>query len=169
MKNEDKDFWCDYGEDLEQDFLNGNYPVTLNPDKLGDPYTHDFFIHLPCDLKSIKTQWKFSKEMFGISPDKAVSINEKDLRRYRDIYPNLVMIIDVAWGDVYLLPVKRALDLIKAKKAKRHEYINRKDDRAGNAKISWVFSTDDFEKIKGELRGVKGRNGWPIRVGCWWS
>ena len=147
MDNDDKLSWCKYGEALEHEFLNGSHSVTLNPNKASDKFTHDFFIHLPCDLKSIMSKWEKSELLFGISPDYAISINQKDLQRYRDLYPNLIMILNVKWSGVYLLPVSYALNLIKRKKAKRHEYKNRKNDTSGNAKISWIFDLRDLEKF----------------------
>jgi len=149
MDNEDKLSWCEYGEELEYAFLDGDFPVTLNPEKESNKFTHDFFIHLPCDLKSIMSQWKYSESMFGIPPEYAISINEKDLQRYRDLYPNLIMILDVAWSGVYLLPVFCAINLAKEGKAKRHEYKNRKNDKQGNTTASWIFDTRHLEKING--------------------
>ena len=149
MDIEDKGSWCEYGEKLESVFLDAGYPVTLNPEKAENKFTHDFLIHLPCDLKSIMSQWKYSESMFGIPPEYAISINEKDLQRYRDLYPNLIMILDVAWSGVYLLPVFYAINLAKEGKAKRHEYKNRKNDQQGNAKASWIFDTRHLEQISG--------------------
>jgi hypothetical protein len=148
MNNEDKTAWCEYGLKLEHQFLARGYPVTLNDKKETDKYCHDFFIHLPCDLKSIKTRWEKSEELFGIPSDYAVSINQKDLQRYNDLYPNLVMILDVEWSGVYLVPVSYAIKLIKNGYAKKHEYKNRKNDMQGNAKISWIFDIREFEVIK---------------------
>jgi hypothetical protein len=89
VDNEDKLSWCQYGEELEHEFLDGSFPVTLNPKKVSDKFTHDFFIHLPCDLKSIMSKWIKSESLFGIPSEHAISINQKDLQRYRDLYPKL--------------------------------------------------------------------------------
>ena len=147
VDNEDKLSWCQYGEELEHEFLDGSFPVTLNPKKVSDKFTHDFFIHLPCDLKSIMSKWIKSESLFGIPSEHAISINQKDLQRYRDLYPNLIMILNVQWSGVYLLPVSYAINLIKQGKAKRHEYKNRQNDTKGNAKISWIFDLRNLEKI----------------------
>ena len=126
MDNEDKQSWCELGLQLEYEFLERGYPVSLNKQKDKDKFTHDFMIHLPCDLKSIRTKWEKSQELFGIPSDYAISINQKDLQRYNDLYPNLIMILDVEWSGVYLAPVSYAIRLIKNGSAKRHEYKNRK-------------------------------------------
>jgi len=150
MYNEDKQSWCDLGLQLEYEFLERGFPVSLNKQKDHDKFTHDFMIHLPCDLKSIRTKWQKSQELFGIQSDYAISINQKDLQRYNHLYPNLIIILDVAWSGVYLAPVSHAIRLIKNGSAKRHEYKNRKNDQRGNAKISWIFDIRHFEAIKGD-------------------
>jgi hypothetical protein len=58
-----------------------------------------------------------------------------------------VIILDVAWSGKYMLTIPRARALLKAGKAKRHEYQGRKDDTAGNAKESLVFDLRDLDEV----------------------
>jgi hypothetical protein len=85
------------------------------------------------------------KNLFGIDPEFAVTINERDLTRYEELYPNLVIILDVRWAGVYLLPVHRALSLIDSGQAKKHKYSNVSPRDGGE--IGWVFSTEDMEEL----------------------
>jgi len=148
---EDKLAWCEAGAAAEGDFVAQanivGWGVSLNPGKLQDKYTHDFMGYVPMDLKSIRTQWRESERLFGIPPEYAVSVNVKDLRRYRDKYPNILIVLDVRWAGRYMLTVPRAQWLLREGRAKRHEYQNRQDDEAGNAKDSLIFDLRDLDEV----------------------
>jgi len=156
MDNENKIAWCKHGERLELDFVSrysiDSSKVYINPDKSEDPYTHDLRIDYPADLKSITTPWNMSMQMFGIPPEFAVSINEKDFIRYAKLYPNIRIILHIKYPGysekVYEITVAKARYLIKRKMAHRHEYKNRKNDTKGNAKVSYIFDLRDLEEIK---------------------
>jgi len=103
---------------------------------------------VPMDLKSIREPWRKSQQLFGIPSDYAISINLKDLRRYAELYPNIIIILDVEWSGIYMMTVARAKTLITNGKAVKHEYKNRKDDTKGNAKVSYVFDLRDLDKLR---------------------
>ena len=94
MENEDKQAWCELGQTQEIDFVaNRRFrgtAVKINPKKKVDKYSHDFRLNVGADLKTITTEWKHSERMFGIPHPYAISINEKDLCRYMDLYPNIL-------------------------------------------------------------------------------
>jgi hypothetical protein len=148
---EDKLAWCEAGAAAEGDFVAQanivGWGVSLNPAKHEDKFTHDFMGYVPMDLKSIRTQWRESERLFGIPSEYAISVNVKDLVRYRDKYPNIVIILDVAWSGKYMLTIPRARTLYQAGKAKRHEYQGRVDDTVGNAKDSLVFDLRDLDEV----------------------
>ena len=149
---EDKLAWCKAGAAAEGDFvatadLEG-WGISMNPAKQSNPYTHDLVGMVPMDLKSIREKWRKSQELFGIPSEYAVSVNVKDLRRYREKYPNILIVLDVAWAGKYLLTVHRATRLLREGRAKRHEYINRKNDTKGNAKESLVFDIRDLDEVQ---------------------
>jgi len=152
MDNQDKSAWCRAGERAEADFLATRQitgvGLSWNPAKQVDPYTHDYVAMIPVDLKTMRTPWRKSQELFGIPTDKAVSINQKDLRRYAKLYPNIIIYLDVEHsGKLFSLTLDRARKLIDKGKAHKHEYLERKDDTAGNAKASYIFNTDDLDEI----------------------
>ena len=154
MDNQDKKAWCEAGTLAEGDFLASQsikgWGLSWNPAKYSDPYAHDFLAIVPVDLKTMTTQWIKAYELFGISSDNAISINEKDFVRYSSIYPNIIILCDVQWlNKRFTLTLPRARDLIHKGLAYRHEYLQRKGDNKGNAKISWIFDVNDLDEVCG--------------------
>ena len=102
LDNEDKLRWCALGEEQEIKFINAHSfkdtVLSMNPEKDLDKYTFDMRINMPCDLKTIRTPWIYAQDKFGIDPKHAVSINQKDLRRYAQLYPNIVIVFDVRFA-----------------------------------------------------------------------
>ena len=98
LNNEDKQAWCDYGEQLEKEFVsnftNQNIRIGPNPDKEADRYTHDFFATFRADLKSIRTPFRTAGR-YGIPTEYALTINEKDVNRYKEMYPNIILFFDI--------------------------------------------------------------------------
>jgi len=153
MDNQDKTAWCRAGEKAEADFLATRQitgvGLSRNPAKQADPYAHDYIAVVPVDLNTMRTPWRKSQELFGIPTEKAVSINQKDLRRYSELYPNIIIYLDVEYsGKLFSLTLDRARRLIETGRAHRHEYLERKDDAAGNAKVSFIFNTDDLDAVR---------------------
>ena len=152
MNNEDKEFWCKAGLAAEGEFLVSSgikgWGLCFNPLKSDDPYTHDYVGMCQIDIKTIKTQWRKSQSLFGIPPDRAISINCKDFRRYSKLYPNILILCNVTWQSrLYLLTIDRARRLVMEGKAKMHSYQNRVDDTKGNAKDSYIFDTADLDRL----------------------
>lgn len=152
--NQDKQWWCDLGVELEHEFIKREFSqagVKMNPSKSGDPYTHDFIIGLPCDLKTVRTPWKKSHEFWGIDPRNAVSINRKDLIRYARLYPNIVIIFDVQFDDhktVRWATLWMMHRLKQEGKLHQHFYQARIDSKDGNAKSSYVFDVTLLPELK---------------------
>ena len=146
IQNEDKEAWCRLGETQEIDFVaNRKFRGTalkINPKKKTDKYSHDFRLNVGGDLKTITTEWVYSERMFGIPHPYAISINEKDLTRYMNLYPNILLILDIQFETIQVVKwvdVKRLAKLAEKGIAKRHEYKSRVDDKKGNAKVSYVY------------------------------
>lgn len=152
--NQDKQWWCDLGVKLEHEFIKREFSqagVKMNPSKSGDPYTHDFIIGLPCDLKTVRTPWKKSHEFWGIDPRNAVSINRKDLIRYARLYPNIVIIFDVQFDDhktVRWATLWMMHRLKQEGKLHQHFYQARINSNDGNAKSSYVFDITLLPELK---------------------
>jgi hypothetical protein len=169
MDTEDKSLWCERANDDElafsvQRLFNLKIAGFINLNKLEDKYTHDLYIQLQADLKSVRTPLFKSMELYGIDPQYAVTFNLKDGQRYRKLYPNIVVLFDVKWdltekeigGWLYKVnPMHETYagfldDIVRAIKKsgnKKIEYQRRANDTAGNAKASWVFDVRGLQKI----------------------
>ena len=156
VRNDDKQKWCEHGKELEDEFVLRqrfvDVLIGINPDKDSNPFTYDMRIDLPCDLKSTKTPWRKAQEMFGIDPRYAVSINQKDLRRYARLYPNIVIVFDVDYPN-YRATHWATLDMFKIMleggDMALHQYGARIDDTQGNAKASYVFDVSKLPRLRG--------------------
>ena len=156
VRNDDKQKWCEHGRELEDEFVLRqrfvDVLIGINPDKDSNPFTYDMRIDLPCDLKSTKTPWRKAQEMFGIDPRYAVSINQKDLRRYARLYLNIVIVFDVDYPD-YRATHWATLDMfrimLEGGDMALHQYGARIDDTQGNAKASYVFDVSKLPRLRG--------------------
>jgi len=156
VRNDDKQKWCEHGRELEDEFVLRqrfvDVLIGINPDKDSNPFTYDMRIDLPCDLKSTKTPWRKAQEMFGIDPRYAVSINQKDLRRYARLYPNIVIVFDVDYPN-YRATHWATLDMfrimLEGGDMALHQYGARIDDTQGNAKASYVFDVSKLPRLRG--------------------
>jgi hypothetical protein len=154
VSNEDKLAWCEHGAELEKQFVAANsfsgVQIRMNPIKNVDKYTHDLMATFQADLKSIKTPFR-TADRYGIPPSFAITLNEKDINRYKSMYPNIIIFFDIDYPEykgVRMAPLSRIFRLMDLGKAKRHEYINRMNDSGGNAKASYVFDYRWFDEVK---------------------
>jgi len=150
---EDKSAWVKLGGNAETFFVQRMFSeglsVMKNPAKIENPYTHDLLITLPADLKTIRTPFRTASR-YGFDPDYAITINDKDVKRYLDKYPHIVLVLDIQYPNyqgIHIAPIERIRIAIKTERAKLHEYINRVGDSMGNAKSSWVFDCRWFQKL----------------------
>jgi hypothetical protein len=169
MNNEDKLAWCAYGEETEHVFsqqrlFDLGLAGHVNLEKKTNPYTHDLFVQFPVDLKTVTTPLFMAREMYDLDPQYTVTINHKDVTRYKQLYPNILIMFDVNWkelskeinGNVYTVApmtttvagfvsdVRRAVQKCGNKKI---IYKNRIDDNSGNAKESWVFDIRHLHQV----------------------
>ena len=156
VRNDDKQKWCEHGRELEDEFVLRqrfvDVLIGINPDKDSNPFTYDMRIDLPCDLKSTKTPWRKAQEMFGIDPRYAVSINQKDLRRYARLYPNIVILFDVDYPEykaVHWATLDMFRIMLEDGDMALHQYGARIDDTQGNAKASYVFDVSKLPRLRG--------------------
>jgi hypothetical protein len=121
----------------------------LNPAKARDRYTHDIFVTLPGDLKTIRTRFNTASR-YGIDPRSAITLNVKDVERYQRLYPTIVIVFDVRFADYSRLcyaTLRQIALAIKSGKARRHEYQGRVGDTQGNATASWVLDAEWFPEL----------------------
>jgi hypothetical protein len=151
--NEDKQAWCDVGQAAEVKFagpLFSGVSILQNPAKSFDKYTHDFYMMMPCDLKTIRTRFNTS-DKYGIPPFTAFTLNKKDVDRYSEKYPHIIIIFDIDYGDYKTLRYATLREIqrtIGLGKAKLHTYLHRVGDNSGNAKESWVMDSKWFKKLE---------------------
>jgi len=169
VDNEDKLAWCAYGEETEHVFsqqrlFDLGLAGHVNLEKKTNPFTHDLFVQFPVDLKTVTTPLFMAREMYDLDPQYTVTINHKDVTRYKQLYPNILIMFDVNWkelskeinGNVYTVApmtttvagfvsdVRRAVQKCGNKKI---TYKNRIDDNSGNAKESWVFDIRHLHQV----------------------
>jgi len=169
MDTEDKEGWCSYGEETERSFIGGRLLDLglggfINPNKKADKYTHDLFVQFPCDLKTVRTPFYKAQLLYGIDPQYAITFNQKDADRYKELYPNIIVIFDILWGggskdfdgvtyaiDPMHLTVAGFLkdigQAIRLSGSHRIDYAKRVNDTHGNAKTSWVLDSRHLQTI----------------------
>lgn len=152
--NEDKQAWCEKGAEAEVKFagpvIGSGCAVMANPAKSENKYTHDLFLVLPSDLKTIRTRFN-TADRYGIPSKTAFTLNKKDVDRYAQKYPHIVLIFDIDYGDfksIRYAPLREIQRAIQLGKAKLHVYLNRVDDTSGNAKDSYVMDAMWFKELK---------------------
>lgn len=154
---EDKNAWCKFGEKLEKDFLENvskNYRINTarNKNKDNNPFTHDIWTVVPSDLKSIRTPFYKAKDLYNIESKYAITMNDKDVMRYKD-YPLFLVVFDILYDEwmeereIRVATIHQILSLIEENKAKKHFLKNRINDTKGNGKANWIFDYRWFSKI----------------------
>jgi hypothetical protein len=152
--NENKLAWCSLGERAETAFLGPAFAtgcsLFANPAKAESKWTHDAFFVCPADLKTRRTRFNAAESLYGIPSRSAVTINCKDVDRYADRWPHIVLILDVDYGDYKTLRVAALRDLQRAIRhgmARVHTYQSRSRDGSGNAVDSWVVDAEWFDEL----------------------
>ena len=153
ISNEDKQTWCNRGVEAEERFagpaFSSGCAVFQNPAKLENKYSHDMFFVSPSDLKTIRTRF-LTAGRYGFDPKTAITLNQKDVVRYSEKYPHIIIVFDIDYGDfkstryAQLSDIKRA---IKTGFAKLHTYQHRVGDTHGNAKDSYVLDALWFREL----------------------
>lgn len=149
--------WCREGELYEKLFVDNmsqhSYlSIQINPEKTSNPMAPDLWVpgYGLCDLKAQRTPF-FTANKYGISPSDAITLNMKDVIRYRELYPEIGIFfwinwqnnqasndrfkpVDYKWG-VYFATIKDVLSLIDTGIAKTHEYQHRKQPEGAETKL----------------------------------
>lgn len=150
---EDKSYWVKHGSNAEAQFagpvFQSGCAVIANPAKLNDIYSHDLFLMVPADLKTIRTPFR-TADRYGISSRTAITINRKDIERYEKYYPHIVLVFDISYPEfrsIRYAPLRDIRKAIKAGIARLHSYQNRVQDEHGNAKDSYVLDATWFAEL----------------------
>jgi len=167
-----KQAWCEeYGEKIERSFcVDRLYDLGLsgfiNLEKKKNIYAHDMFTVFPSDLKTVRTPFFKAWEKFEIDPQYAVTRNMKDMQRYKELYPNIVVVFDVLWDEkickkfiegveygvkpmheTYAGFIQDIRSEVVACGNKKVEYQGRVNDTGGNAKASYVFDVRKLQHL----------------------
>jgi len=162
---EDKQWWLQHGEALEEKFVEVcNYlgiNAQINPAKTEEATAPDLVVNgIVADLKTQNTPFFTTEKSFGIPPRYAFSFNRKDYERYQEFYPNIDIYVWIDWQmtssdygitvdylyGIYQLPFREVARLIE-EGAPEHTYRKRTGDQDGNAKSSFMLDIRKFKKI----------------------
>jgi len=155
---EDKRWWtAAFGPNFEQRFClfldqRLGIPAKLNPEKATNPYVPDLIVNgLLADLKAQMTPFMTARR-YGCDPFATVTFNEKDYRRYTELYPALDLYWWINWKQpagwerkvprlkgVWKVSMLLVSQMINAGEFARHEYKRRRDDQQGNARASYLI------------------------------
>ncbi len=162
---QNKGEWCLHGASIEKTFVQmfgEKLDVIINPEKRNSPYVLDLLNikhNIFSDLKTQNTPFFKSEKKYGINPQFAVTFNEKDVTRYRNyLEEGLNEIFIYFWIDwvpirwemgkqsISVEPMKgvwgiRFTNILKIlNESPTHDYLQRKDDKIGNAKQSYILN-----------------------------
>lgn len=161
---QDKKAYCEYGVKKEFEFIEffnlyvEEGGVEINPKKETDPFAPDIILYGElADLKSQRTPF-FTAKRYHLDPRFTVTFNRKDVLRYRELYPYLHIVFWIDWKTtewsgikvaenhaVYLATFEQIERLVLS--APLHEYKDRKHDREGNARSSYLLDVREFTQI----------------------
>ena len=111
----------------------------MNPEKADNPFANDLTLTFQADLKTVRTPLFKAGDLYGLDPQYAVTFNLKDGMRYRELYPNIVILFDVRWDVLTWSDKTDVRNAIRADGAQKINYQRRVEDKSGNAKVSFVF------------------------------
>lgn len=165
---QDKGMWCIEGATKEEVFIQKygqQLQLIINPEKTHSPYVPDLkntANNMLADLKTQNTPFFQARSRFGLDPQYTVVFNQKDQLRYEKLYPDIEIYFAVDWQvvtfegrktisvrpmlGVWFIPFGKLNALLQ--KAPLHSYAQRKFDRSGNAKGSYVLDVRDLHFTK---------------------
>lgn len=166
IHTEDKLSYCKFGVEKELEFVKDIVPqlgldIVINPDKELNKYAPDLLYNN--ELADLKTQLApfFTAGRYNKDPQYTVTINKKDLVRYWTRYRDITIFFWIRFKSEYRFKVrtqelhgvwKTDLDTLYQLKSQDklpiHSYINRQDDKLGNAKDSYLVDLRDLTQIK---------------------
>ena len=123
--------------------------LASNPARDENKYAHDALLLMPADIKTIATEFR-TADRYGIDPARAITLNQKDVRRYESEYPVFAIVFNIVIPGRESRRIALLSDIQKAIRhgmAKLHYYQQRKKDDQGNAKCSYVLDENWFRKV----------------------
>ena len=160
---ENKYAWCGIGNAMEYAFLEqygAELGLSFNPDKEGNKFTHDLTMACdrPADLKTQQTPF-YTAGRYGFNPQTTMTLNLKDVERYSELYPSIVIYFWQRFTDsnlyghaihavdsVYRISLDKILSLIEGQVLPVHHYQKRLDDVV-NAQSSYLLDTAMMQRV----------------------
>jgi hypothetical protein len=143
---EDKSAWVEWGVDQEGQAIDRaamrGLPIIVNPARARDRYAIDAAVL--CDIKTRRTPFRRSLELYGIPPKHCVTLNVEDLERYPD---RALILFDVHYEElgVHGQWIAFADDLERSHKGV-HQYERRVNDTI-NKQSSYVLDLRGMKRI----------------------
>lgn len=177
---ENKTLWTSRALADEREFVERVAPrlkikVAINPAKAHDAFAPDL-VRADKRLADLKKQTTpfFTAQRYGLSPQYAVTFNEKDYLRYKELYPGIAVYFWVKWErqsyppknptitvpameGVWVTAFTTLASLIESGQLRLHRYRRRVNDAAGNAKASYVLDVRRLQLV-GMLPGHETRH-----------
>lgn len=174
---EDRLAWYVHGEAKEETFVQlfgHQLNVMINPEKQINPAAVDLIDPtngLLIDLKTENTPFFTAEIMYNINPQFAVTLNQVDVQRYQQLYPNMKLFFWVEWipvryvsnnqryadnvikvepmHGVWSISLEQVITIIENERPPLHPYGNRRNDQRGNARHSYVLDLrhPSFEQL----------------------
>lgn len=174
---EDRLAWYIHGEAKEQTFIRlfgEQLNIITNPEKYTNPAAIDLYqpeTRQLIDLKTANTPFFTSERNYGIPPRFAVTLNQIDVERYQNLYPDMTLYFWVDWiairyvstsarygnteiiidplHGVWSISLQQVLTIIQNERPPLHPYGNRRNDQRGNARYSYVLDLrhPSFEQL----------------------
>jgi hypothetical protein len=133
--------------------------ISINPQKQLDKTAPDLvFEGCLADLKTQNTPF-FTSSRYGIDPRFCVTFNRKDFERYASMYPEINIFFWVDWkqlsykefstthlAGVFKVGFSKLREMVEAG-APEHAYLRRINDKAGNAKTSFLFDVRKMSNL----------------------
>ena len=167
---QDKGPWCERGASYEEVFVQKygeRLDLIINPEKERNKYAPDLLSvgsGRLGDLKTQNTPFFQAQIRYSLDPQYAVVFNHKDRERYKQYYPAIDIFFWVDWvavrflsggkeisvspmSGVWFIPFEKLDVLLET--APLHFYQQRRDDRQGNAKSSFVINLrrGEFQQV----------------------
>lgn len=167
---EDKRYWTRYGASREVALVrilrSLGIEASINPSKVEDPTAPDLIVSGElADVKCQRTPFFKAKELYGIDPQFAVTLNRKDIERYQSQFPSITIYFWVDWETLRWGPyrVKPMFGIWRATLPQiiqmltagieSHSYRRRITD-AINARESYVLDLRQMERVYLKARRI---------------
>ena len=156
--NENKSAWIELGSKYEKEFvkllMRHGVKAKINPAKKTNPYLPDLLVEgRVAELKTRRTPF-FKTKQYGISPDTATTINQKDIERYIKTNPGMLVFFWGYWPkqERYGVEVKECCVvwfamMDKLKKICDSAPVNHYENRSGedgNKVTSYIIDLNDL-------------------------